>query len=74
MEKDEKNTANDNLFKHTEEGRYYRNFLSWWKLRFPSDENEKVQDGSGSESVFDANAKVFDHKSKKFVVSKEDKC
>ena len=72
MEKDEKNTVNDNLFKYTEEGRYYRNFLSWWKLRFPSDENEKVQDRTGSESVFDA--KVFDHKSKKFVVSKEDKC
>ena len=72
MEKDEKNTAaNDNLFKHTEEGRYYRNFLSWWKLRFPSDENEKVQERTGSESL---DAKVFDHKSKKFVISKEDKC
>ena len=74
MENNERNTTNDSLFKHTEEGRYYRNFLSWWKLRFPSDENEKVQERTESESVFDANAKVFDHKSKKFVVSKEDKC
>ena len=63
----------DYFFKDSEESRYYRNFLSWWKMRFPSDEKEKTEDGIGSECDFDGDAKIFDHKSKKFVKSKEDK-
>lgn len=74
MENKRRNVNNeDNFFKDSEESRYYRNFLSWWKMRFPSDEKEKTEEGIGSESVFDGDAKVFDHKSKKFVKSKEDK-
>ena len=63
----------DYFFKDSEESRYYRNFLSWWKMRFPSDEKEQTEDGIGSKSVIDGDAKIFDHKSKKFVKSKEDK-
>ena len=63
----------DYFLKDSEESRYYRNFLSWWKMRFPPDEKENVEDGTGSENDFDIDAKVFDHKSKKFVKSKEDR-
>ena len=62
------------VLEDSEESRYYRNFLSWWKLRFPSEETErsdKMTAGSGDESE---SAKVFDYKSKKFVAScKEEK-
>ena len=68
-----RNKNEDRLLKDSEESRYYRNFLSWWKMRFPSDEKEKVEEITGSESDFDLDSKVFDHKSKKFVKSKEDR-
>ena len=73
MENNGRNRNEDCFLKDSEESRYYRNFLSWWKMRFPSDEKEKVEEGTGSERDLDVDAKVFDHKSKKFVKSKEDR-
>ena len=42
----------------------YRNFLTWWDLRFPSDDEPE----DDAEEKTRNETKIFDYKSKKFVM------
>ena len=50
-------------FPDTEENQMYRNFLTKWDLRFPSDEEEEGDE----EEKTRKQTKIFDYKTKKFV-------